>query len=84
MTGNFGHFMVYAPAQKPEARSYGVVRYGMEVRVGNATSVRVLGGGGAALLHCTRPCECIDSHFRPLCASVSLGARVLPKKGFML
>ena len=42
MTGNFGHFMVYAPAQKPEARSYGVVHYGMEVRVGNATSVRVL------------------------------------------
>merc|ERR1719408_52396 len=32
MTGNFGHFMVYAPADKVEARTYGVARYGMEVQ----------------------------------------------------
>lgn len=32
MTGNFGHFMVYAPADKADARSYGVARYGMEVQ----------------------------------------------------
>lgn len=32
MTGNFGHFMVYAPADKCEARDYGVARYGMEVQ----------------------------------------------------
>ncbi|KXS20191.1 glutathione S-transferase [Gonapodya prolifera JEL478] len=31
MTGNFGHFFVYAPADKVEARNYGVARYGMEV-----------------------------------------------------
>ena len=32
MTGNFGHFMVYAPADKIDARNYGVSRYGMEVQ----------------------------------------------------
>lgn len=32
MCGNFGHFMVYAPADKVEARDYGVARYGMEVQ----------------------------------------------------
>lgn len=32
MTGNFGHFMVYAPADKVETRNYGVARYGMEVQ----------------------------------------------------
>jgi len=32
MTGNFGHFMVYAPPDKCEARDYGVTRYGMEVQ----------------------------------------------------
>jgi len=32
MTGNFGHFMVYAPPDKKEAREYGVARYGMEVQ----------------------------------------------------
>jgi len=32
MTGNFGHFMVYAPKDKVEARDYGVARYGMEVK----------------------------------------------------
>jgi len=32
MTGNFGHFMVYAPDGKLEARDYGVARYGMEVQ----------------------------------------------------
>lgn len=31
MTGNMGHFFVYAPADKLEARDYGVSRYGMEV-----------------------------------------------------
>lgn len=31
MTGNFGHFFVYAPADKIEAREYGIARYGMEV-----------------------------------------------------
>lgn len=31
MTGNFGHFFVYAPADKSAARDYGVARYGMEV-----------------------------------------------------
>jgi hypothetical protein len=30
MTGNFGHFFVYAPADKGAARDYGVARYGME------------------------------------------------------
>jgi hypothetical protein len=29
MTGNFGHFFVYAPADKGAARDYGVARYGM-------------------------------------------------------
>jgi GSH-dependent disulfide-bond oxidoreductase len=32
MTGNYGHFMVYAPESKVETRSYGVARYGMEVQ----------------------------------------------------
>jgi len=32
MGGNFGHFMVYAPADKVETRNYGVARYGMEVQ----------------------------------------------------
>ena len=32
MTGNFGHFMVYAPPDKLETRDYGVARYGMEVQ----------------------------------------------------
>jgi GST-like protein len=32
MTGNFGHFMVYAPDDKVEARNYGVMRYGMETQ----------------------------------------------------
>lgn len=32
MTGNYGHFMVYAPADKGETRDYGVARYGMEVQ----------------------------------------------------
>jgi len=32
MTGNFGHFFVYAPADKVETRNYGVARYGMEVQ----------------------------------------------------
>jgi GST-like protein len=32
MTGNFGHFMVYAPGDKGQAREYGVARYGMEVQ----------------------------------------------------
>lgn len=31
MTGNMGHFLVYAPADKGEARDYGVARYGMDV-----------------------------------------------------
>jgi GST-like protein len=31
MTGNFGHFFCYAPADKGAARDYGVARYGMEV-----------------------------------------------------
>ena len=32
MTGNYGHFMVYAPDDKGAARDYGVARYGMEVQ----------------------------------------------------
>jgi len=32
MTGNYGHFMVYAPPNKLETRDYGVARYGMEVQ----------------------------------------------------
>lgn len=32
MCGNFGHFFVYAPADKIETRDYGVARYGMEVQ----------------------------------------------------
>ncbi|CAE7737786.1 yghU [Symbiodinium sp. CCMP2592] len=32
MTGNFGHFKVYAPASEVDARNYGVARYGMEVQ----------------------------------------------------
>eukprot|EP00931_Biecheleriopsis_adriatica_P120952 TRINITY_DN96039_c0_g1_i1.p1 TRINITY_DN96039_c0_g1~~TRINITY_DN96039_c0_g1_i1.p1 ORF type:complete len:308 (-),score=46.09 TRINITY_DN96039_c0_g1_i1:5-928(-) len=32
MTGNFGHFKVYAPPQESSARNYGVARYGMEVQ----------------------------------------------------
>lgn len=31
-TGQFGHFFVYAPADKVETRDYGVARYGMEVQ----------------------------------------------------
>ena len=30
MTGQFGHFFVYAPADKCETRDYGTARYGME------------------------------------------------------
>lgn len=32
MSGNLGHFMVYAPDSKGEARDYGIARYGMEVQ----------------------------------------------------
>ncbi|KAF0691625.1 Aste57867_17195 [Aphanomyces stellatus] len=32
MAGNFGHFFVYAPADKGAARDYGVSRYGMETQ----------------------------------------------------
>ena len=32
MCGNFGHFFVYAPADKVETRDYGTARYGMEVQ----------------------------------------------------
>jgi len=32
MSGNFGHFFVYAPPEKIDARNYGVARYGMEVQ----------------------------------------------------
>mmetsp|Transcript_18958 Transcript_18958/g.21235 ORF Transcript_18958/g.21235 Transcript_18958/m.21235 type:complete len:288 (+) Transcript_18958:18-881(+) len=32
MTGNFGHFMVYAPGNQHQARDYGVARYGMETQ----------------------------------------------------
>ena len=32
MTGNFGHFFVYAPEDKCETRDYGTARYGMEVQ----------------------------------------------------
>ena len=32
MTGNFGHFYVYAPQNAVDARNYGVARYGMEVQ----------------------------------------------------
>jgi len=32
MTGNFGHFFVYAPPHQIQARDYGVARYGMEVQ----------------------------------------------------
>eukprot|EP00929_Paragymnodinium_shiwhaense_P045632 TRINITY_DN23289_c0_g1_i1.p1 TRINITY_DN23289_c0_g1~~TRINITY_DN23289_c0_g1_i1.p1 ORF type:complete len:316 (+),score=48.39 TRINITY_DN23289_c0_g1_i1:173-1120(+) len=32
MTGNFGHFLVYAPEDAIEARDYGVARYGMDVQ----------------------------------------------------
>ncbi len=32
MTGNFGHFYVYAPNDKIGARAYGTARYGMEVQ----------------------------------------------------
>lgn len=32
MCGNYGHFMVYAPADQVQARDYGVARYGMEVQ----------------------------------------------------
>ncbi len=31
-TGQFGHFFVYAPADKAETRDYGTARYGMEVQ----------------------------------------------------
>ena len=33
MTGNFGHFMVYAPEDQVGARDYGVMRYGVCVSV---------------------------------------------------
>lgn len=32
MTGQFGHFFVYAPPEKKETRDYGSARYGMEVQ----------------------------------------------------
>jgi len=32
MAGQFGHFMVYAPADQHAARNYGVARYGMETQ----------------------------------------------------
>eukprot|EP00041_Stephanoeca_diplocostata_P002319 m.25495 g.25495 ORF g.25495 m.25495 type:complete len:299 (+) comp13185_c1_seq1:141-1037(+) len=32
MTGNYGHFFVYAPSNQVETRDYGVARYGMEVQ----------------------------------------------------
>eukprot|EP00746_Dinoflagellata_sp_MGD_P010935 gnl/MRDRNA2_/MRDRNA2_122768_c0_seq1.p1 gnl/MRDRNA2_/MRDRNA2_122768_c0~~gnl/MRDRNA2_/MRDRNA2_122768_c0_seq1.p1 ORF type:complete len:305 (+),score=40.09 gnl/MRDRNA2_/MRDRNA2_122768_c0_seq1:80-994(+) len=46
MTGNFGHFMVYAPAHEVEARNYGVARYGMEVQRLNDVLERHLAGYG--------------------------------------
>lgn len=32
MTGNYGHFMVYAPKDQIQARNYGAARYGMETQ----------------------------------------------------
>lgn len=32
MTGQFGHFFVYAPSNKHETREYGTARYGMETQ----------------------------------------------------
>jgi GST-like protein len=32
MSGQFGHFFVYAPDDKVETREYGTARYGMEVQ----------------------------------------------------
>jgi len=32
MSGQFGHFFVYAPAKKKETRDYGTARYGMETQ----------------------------------------------------
>ena len=32
ITGNYGHFFVYAPADQGAAREYGVFRYGMDVQ----------------------------------------------------
>ena len=45
MTGNFGHFFVYAPDDKVAARKYGVARYGMEVQRLCSTLDRHLSGG---------------------------------------
>ena len=46
MTGNFGHFFVYAPDDKGVAREYGVARYGMEVQRLCSTLDRHLSGCG--------------------------------------
>eukprot|EP00924_Labyrinthula_sp_SR-Ha-C_P002153 snap_masked-scaffold_19-processed-gene-2.7-mRNA-1 protein AED:0.03 eAED:0.03 QI:0/-1/0/1/-1/1/1/0/305 len=32
VTGNYGHFFVYAPAEEKGARNYGVHRYGMDIQ----------------------------------------------------
>ena len=32
MTGNYGHFFVYAPGDQGPAREYGINRFGMEVQ----------------------------------------------------
>lgn len=46
MTGNYGHFMVYAPPDKVEARDYGVARYGMEVqRLCDVLELHLAGNG---------------------------------------
>lgn len=56
MTGNFGHFMVYAPAHEVDARNYGVARYGMEVqRLSDVLERHLAGYGDFAGSHEKRP-----------------------------
>jgi len=57
MTGNFGHFFVYAPSDKIEARDYGVARYGMEVkRLCDVLERHLAGYGDFSGTRCEKTC----------------------------
>ena len=46
MTGNFGHFYNYSPAEQVDTRNYCVARYGMEVKRVSDVLERHLAGNG--------------------------------------
>ena len=68
ITGNFGHFFCYAPADKCEARDYGVSRYGMDTMRYSYTLCIYIKKFSNAIYDCmivlvlNRYCDQLDKH----------------------